>query len=119
MMGAGKRGKDMIDWARVENLREEIGADDFEQVVAMFLEEADDAIIRLRGAHDAKALESDLHFLKGSALNLGFSELAQICQLGERMASAGETGLRIEDVAQVYQTSRQAFLGRIDGSVAA
>ena len=34
----------MIDWERVRELRSEIGADDFAEVVEMFLSEADEAV---------------------------------------------------------------------------
>ena len=37
----------MIDWGRVRDLRSEIGADDFAEVVAMFLDEADEVIARI------------------------------------------------------------------------
>ena len=80
----------MIDWGRVRDLRSEIGAEDFAEVVAMFLDEADEVIARLTAERGAKALESDLHFLKGAALNLGFDALAAICQDGERRAAAGD-----------------------------
>ena len=77
----------MIDWARVGELRDEIGCEDFAEVVSLFLEEADEVVQRLGACADAKALESALHFLKGSALNLGFERLAQLCQDGERRAA--------------------------------
>lgn len=103
----------MIDWQRIEDLRQEIGPDDFAEVVALFLEEADEAVARLPLAATAKALESDLHFLKGSALNLGFTDLAQICQSGERRAAAGDAEVSIETVQSIYATSRRAFLAKL------
>ena len=77
-------GNGMIDWGRVKDLRSEIGAEDFSDVVALFLEEADEVIARISANAGAKGLESDLHFLKGAALNLGFDALATVCQDGER-----------------------------------
>lgn len=109
----------MIDWQRVEDLKKEIGDEDFGEVVALFLEEADEVVARLPGVNTAKGLESDLHFLKGSALNLGFTDLAQICQLGERKAAAGETDVPLDQVQVVYATSRTTFLGRLGGIEAA
>ena len=38
------------------------------------------------------APEEDLHFIKSSALNLGFSNLSALCQAGERQAASGEAG---------------------------
>ena len=55
----------MIDWERVKELRGEIGDDDFAEVAAMFLEEADEAVGRLVPGLTANAMEADLHFLKG------------------------------------------------------
>ncbi|MFN3846361.1 MAG: Hpt domain-containing protein [Paracoccaceae bacterium] len=100
----------MIDWARVHELRSEIGADDFGDVAALFLEEADEVVGRLSHLTDAASMERDLHFLKGCALNLGFSELAKICQSGERRAASGITDIFMSDVAGVYSQSRTAFL---------
>ncbi len=109
----------MIDWQRLRDLKGEIGAEDFGEVVALFLEEADEVVARLTAADTARALERDLHFLKGSALNLGFSELAQICQIGEHKAAAGEVDVLLEQVQAVYATSRTTFLGRLDAIEAA
>jgi histidine phosphotransfer protein HptB len=100
----------MIDWGRVRDLRMEIGADDFSEVIALFLEEADDVVCRLENLTDARAIEGCLHFLKGSALNLGFAALAQICQTGEKRAASGMTNMPLQDVAKIYQASRQAFV---------
>ena len=106
-------GDVVIDWSRVQDLRMEIGADDFDDVVALFLEEADDVVRRLPSLTSARSMESDLHFLKGSALNLGFADLAQICQTGERRAAAGLTDFALDAVVTVYQQSRADFLGGI------
>ncbi len=99
----------MIDWARVNELRDEIGADDFDEVATMFLEEADEAIARLDAAKGAKSLESDLHFLKGSALNLGFQRLADLCQIAERLAAAGSVEVDLAAVIDAYEASKCAF----------
>ena len=98
----------MIDWARVNDLRSEIGEDDFLEVVAMFLEEADEAVGRLTSPPDLLQVESQLHFLKGAALSLGLTDLAALCQAGERTAALGNAGIvDLVHVAQVYRTSRQ------------
>jgi HPt (histidine-containing phosphotransfer) domain-containing protein len=102
----------MIDWKRVEELRDEIGADGFAEVADMFLEEAEGAVRALLRGIPAEEVEGQLHFLKGSALNLGLSELAAICQDGERSAAVGEAALvDVSLVASVYRASRAAFLG--------
>lgn len=96
----------MIDWTRVAELRTEIGDEDFAEVVTLFLEEADEAVQGLAGCQAARALESTLHFLKGSALNLGFQTLARLCQDGERRAAAGEAGIDVSAIASAYESSK-------------
>jgi histidine phosphotransfer protein HptB len=110
----------MIDWARVDDLRSEIGEDDFLEVVAMFLEETDDVVCCLAGPPDLATVESRLHFLKGSALNLGLSDLATLCQNGETSAASGDAGL--VDLGQViasYTNSKVQLLARLGQSAAA
>ena len=104
----------MIDWDRVKNLKAEIGDDDFAEVAAMFLEESDEVISRLSANKGSSALEQDLHFLKGAALNLGFSQLATLCQTGERQASAGVTEIDLDPVRAAYAMSRESFLANRD-----
>ncbi|MGB8812035.1 MAG: Hpt domain-containing protein [Paracoccaceae bacterium] len=101
----------MIDWGRVNNLRDEIGVDDFSEVIELFLEETDDVIIKFPDPSNCDGIGKSLHFLKGSALNLGFSDLAAICQEGERIANTGTTvGIDLGRVAAVYHSSKRAFL---------
>jgi HPt (histidine-containing phosphotransfer) domain-containing protein len=99
----------MIDWDRVKELRSEIGADDFAEVAAMFLDEADEAVARLAPGLSAKAMEADLHFLKGAALNLGFVALSGLCQEGERRAASGDTAVDLDAVRNAYRASRSSF----------
>lgn len=95
----------MIDWARVNALRFEIGAESFGEVVAMFLDETDEAMGQLSADADAKTLEGQLHFLKGTALNLGFAEVAALCHAGERAPATAD----IAAIRRVYAASRSAF----------
>lgn len=101
----------MIDWRRVEELREEIGADGFAEVADMFLDEADSAVQALLRGLPEEEVAGQLHFLKGSALNLGLSDLAAICQEGERRAAARDgTTVDVAQVAAVYHASRAGLL---------
>jgi HPt (histidine-containing phosphotransfer) domain-containing protein len=102
----------MIDWKRVQELRQEIGDDGFVEVTDMFLDEAEGAVHALLTGLPAHEIEGQLHFLKGSALNLGLSDLANICQDGERKAAAG-FGVLVDtvQVAAVYRASRTCLLG--------
>ncbi len=100
----------MIDWTRIGVLRAEIGEEDLQEVVGLFLEETDEVIARLDDGVDVSELESLLHFLKGSALNLGFAELADVCQDGERRAAKGEgAAIDLERVIDLYCMSRTTF----------
>ncbi|MEZ5760625.1 MAG: Hpt domain-containing protein [Paracoccaceae bacterium] len=104
----------MIDWTRVANLRDEIGEDSFDEVVDLFLEEVEGVVDRLRADPDPATYEQDLHFLKGSAWNLGFAEFGAICQDGERLAARGEgRSVDIGAVIDCYGRSRAGFIAGI------
>lgn len=98
----------MIDWDRVATLRNEIGADDFEEVANLFLEEAEEVISRLRDGAIGLRLVDELHALKGSALNLGFGELAVMLQDKERRVARGEP-ISTDRIVACYAASRAAF----------
>lgn len=106
----------MIDWERVGCLRDEIGETDFGEVVRLFIEEVEEVTERLERPGTPGQREADLHFLKGSALNLGFSDLAALCHAGERRAAAGET-VEVGPVIALYAASRRAFLSGLDRGV--
>ena len=101
----------MIDWERVEELRDEIGAEDFGEIVDLFLSEVEAAIERLAGAgDDARVVADQMHFLKGASLNLGFSALSSLCMTGEQAANKGDAhAVPAQDVARVFGESRAAF----------
>jgi HPt (histidine-containing phosphotransfer) domain-containing protein len=101
----------MIDWQRVETLREEVGPEDFAEVVELFLEEVDEVMRRLAAAPDPARLGDDLHFVKGSALNLGFAELGALCQAAElRVAEGRADEVPLAAILDCYALSRQLFL---------
>lgn len=106
----------MIDWERVDCLRREIGEADFDEVVRLFIEEVEEVAERLERTGSPRQREADLHFLKGSALNLGFTELAALCHGNERRAAAGET-IETAPVIALYLASRRAFLARLGRDV--
>jgi HPt (histidine-containing phosphotransfer) domain-containing protein len=98
----------MIDWDRVSALRAEIGEADFEEIVQMFLLESDGVIARLRAGRPYPTLEAELHFLKGSALNLGFRQLADLCSQGEKVAASGGL-VDLGRILASYGATRTAF----------
>jgi histidine phosphotransfer protein HptB len=97
-----------IDWDRVNDLASEIGSDAVVEVVAMFLEETDVVIARLA---TAPPTADDFHFLKGSALNLGLTDFAALCQQGESQAKHGvDAGdMRVETLVR-YNAAKSALL---------
>ena len=100
----------MIDWERVAELKDEVGDDDFAEIADLFLAEVEEVVTRLIAVPDIGRLAEDFHFLKGSAINLGFSDFARLCQTGERLAAAGrgaEVGLG--ELADSFARSRRAF----------
>jgi len=104
----------MIDWNRVKELREEVGAEDFDEVAEIFIEEVDEVIERLKIMTVKTGLEDDLHFLKGSSLNLGFATFSALCRDGEVAASHGNNdGIDLSQVINVYVESKTAFLSGI------
>jgi len=100
----------LISWERVNELRDEVGIEDFREVVAMFLEEVEDTMVRMIAVPDLSRLEDDMHFLKGSALNLGFLEFGDLCQAGEKAASNGEAHtIDLDTIFEAYAASKSVF----------
>lgn len=110
----------MIDWGRVDELREEIGAEDFGEVVDLFLIEVEEVMDRLMAGPDLSKLRDEMHFLKGSSLNLGFRELARLCMEGERAAAKGEPEkVQVAAVIATFAASKTTFMERIEKLAAA
>jgi histidine phosphotransfer protein HptB len=98
----------LIDWQRVDDLTNEIGMDAIFEVLTMFLEETDEVMDRLS---TTPPTTEDYHFLKGSALNLGLSDLAALCQLGEQETKADlASDQTLSAVRAVYPASKAALL---------
>jgi HPt (histidine-containing phosphotransfer) domain-containing protein len=101
----------MIDWERVRILHEDLGEEGFAAVVALYFEETDAAFDRLAAAPTARETEQAFHFLRSSALNMGFARLADICARAERQAAAGNaTGEDAEAARTAYAAARTEFL---------
>lgn len=101
----------MIEWSRVRELRDEVGEEDFSDVVELFLEEVEEVIDRLDRQPEQDRLEHDLHFLKGSALCLGFRDFSQLCQNGEKKSAQGYgESVDLGEIIGGYRTSKSLFL---------
>lgn len=95
----------LVNPARVEALCQEIGEDDFPEVLEMFLSESAQVVARLQEAADPAAVSADMHFLKGSALTMGLDDLAAFCLTAEQGAALDPVAL-----ADLFERSRAALL---------
>jgi len=102
----------MIDWNRLDVLRAEVGGDAFGEVVALFLEETDGEVARLRGGSPGRGAAASLHFLRGAALNLGLAELARLCDEGERRLRTGG-GFDLAALLASYDRARGALVAAL------
>lgn len=106
----------LINWDKVGELRDEVGAEDFDEVVDLFLEEVEETISLL--GTDGRSVEHDLHFLKGSALNLGFAQFSELCRAGESAAAAGQADtVDLNAVVTSYGASKDVFLAEFPGQL--
>jgi len=97
----------MISIERVEELKAEIGAEDFAEIVALFVSESDLIVGRLEAVHEPSEAEELLHALNGSALNLGFETLAGLCAEGQGSAAGSTDWLdRFRHLHDVYLASK-------------
>ncbi|MEM8579779.1 MAG: Hpt domain-containing protein [Pseudomonadota bacterium] len=98
----------MIDWTRIDELIAEIGAEDFGEVVTLFLEEVDEAMATLEHVDGRSGSDGTLHLIKGCSWNLGFESLGSRCADFER----GDIQLDTEmarDLRSIYAASRSAL----------
>ena len=75
-----------VDWDRLNELKQDIGEEDFADVAILFVSELQETLACLT-ADMAKA--SDFHFLRGSAANLGFTALVDACSAAEAACESG------------------------------
>ena len=109
----------MIDWQRVASLKDEIGEEDFAEVVPLFLDEVASTADMLRSEPDLSRLEEDLHFLKGSALNLGFEQFSALCHAGEQAAASGNASdVDIDEILGCFEDSKTAFEAGLENGLA-
>lgn len=110
----------MINWDRVNELRDEFGEGIFADIVAAFLEETDEVIERLRNTGLDSSVGETMHFLKGSALNLGFSEMADLSETAERAAANNHATMdMISKVISSYERTRSQFQDSLKPTFAA
>jgi HPt (histidine-containing phosphotransfer) domain-containing protein len=100
----------MIDWARVRELQQEIGAEDFGEIVDVFMEEVETAIADLPASGTGSELEGLMHLIKGCAWNLGFRNLGKLCADGELAAAQGRgADVDIAAITAAFATAKTVF----------
>lgn len=110
----------MIDWDRVSELRDEFGADDFREVVDMFLDEVRCEIAALDPDISPREMEVKFHFLKGASLNLGLNAFADMCSVAEACARKGQAdAVDLNAITSCYRSSIAEFSSVLDSSDAA
>ncbi|WP_347268019.1 Hpt domain-containing protein [Paracoccus sp. (in: a-proteobacteria)] len=107
----------MLDWNRINELRGEVGDDEFQLILELFLDEVEGTMMRLVPG-DALHLETHLHFLKGCAWNLGFADFGNLCDEAERrVAAQGSDEVSIEALLTSYGASKQALMRQLDAAL--
>ena len=101
----------MIDWVRVRELRDEVGAEDFDEVFELFLEEVEEVLGRLRTQQaGSNSLEADLHFLKGSAMSVGYENFHMLCKDGEISAREGNgASVDLTAIFTAFERAKESF----------
>jgi HPt (histidine-containing phosphotransfer) domain-containing protein len=113
-MSISMEGCMMIDWGQVKSLQNDVGHDEFDEIVELFLEEVESIVEKLRKSPNISELENDMHSLKGSALNLGFKAFSQMCLSGEKMAAAGKADLvDLTAIVACFDLSKAKFMSNV------
>ena len=104
----------MIDWKRLCEMHRELGDPDFRTILGLFLDEIEDAVARL-DAVPPEGLETRLHFIKGSAWNIGLAEFGRLCQSCEGQVVRGRADqVHAAALADSYAMSRQILMRDLD-----
>ena len=103
----------MIDWTRLNDLRNDIGAVDFTDVAHLFMTEMRDRLVSM-AADPTAATAEDFHFLRGSAANLGLSDMVAACNAGEAACRAGMPP-DVAAVADAFAAAMIAIAAEIPG----
>lgn len=98
----------MIDWTRINELKEELGEEDFAEVFTIFLDEVQDSVDSLTATPSGAELESILHSVKGNALTVGFSKLADLASVGEVLAGQGKS-VDLDEITNAHSQSKAIF----------
>ncbi len=99
----------LIDQARLAALKDDVGHEVFAEVLEMSVEELDEAMDALDPPDAAK-----LHFLKGSALNVGMVSFSDLCADAESSKKANPaSAVDTKTLHSLYASSRTELLAAI------
>lgn len=102
----------MIDWDRITELKNDMGQDEFPALVSIFLDEVENALSNLNG--QTAPIEADFHFLKGSALTLGFQDLAKLASAGEiALHQDADAQVEVSPIAKAYDLEKRELLENV------
>lgn len=97
----------MVDWDRIAELQQEVGEEDFTEVLTMFFDEFEETLENF----DHGAAPEQIHFLKGSAANIGMQEVATLCRDAECALREGASSVDLLPGIMVsFENSRNALL---------
>lgn len=101
----------MLNTARIAELKSEVGEDDFAEVVEIFCEEVEEVLDALPGTALTLVPEK-LHFLKGSAFNIGMDDVGRLCSAEEsRIKSSHGATPDIVAIVAAYHASKAELFG--------
>lgn len=104
----------MIDWGQVRQLQDDIGKEELDDLIEVFLLEVDETLGTLPADFtktDLGELSATFHFLKGCASNLGFSEFQVNCSKGEETAKNGHApDFTSAEFYELYKRSKTYFM---------
>jgi len=102
----------MLNQERIAELRDEVGDDGFAEVIGIFCEEVEEVLDQL-AASGASDMAGRLHFLKGSALNIGMERVGALC-LTEEGRLLADPGYQpdIAAIRDAYLASRKVLESR-------
>lgn len=103
----------MIDWEQIRQLEEDMGAEDLGDIVEVFLSEVEAALsdVARNPPTEPEDMAARMHFLKGSAYNLGFEAFGSYCAKAEEAAHAGNTSeVSVTKARRLYSESKEIFL---------
>ena len=98
----------MIDWKRTRDLRLEVGIDVFSEVMDLFLEEVQGTLDKLC-TDEPEKLKKQIHFIKGSSLNVGFIGVADLCNEYDKLSENHISQNMIDTLKTCFEDTKDLF----------